>query len=372
MHKKVFVLFVEPMLYGLDMINEVYNKSGFELQYYYCGVGITGKDNLELPNGAVVGSGDKRSRKKKLYKVLDDFRPDFCVVNGYTGIDQTIVIKYCIRKRIPFGIDSDTPLHIPCNPIIALAKKIYLFSIFHHTFCYGIPGGTLQQKNFEYYGIPKERIFIRPMSVSVKRIRKVFEESPSKKELQEKFNLKDKKTVLFVGRLESVKSVDLLIDAFAEVKRKYHEAALLIVGDGFLMNELKNKVDLLKIQDVHFEGYQVFPKLIEYYKVADIFVLPSQFEPWGLVVNEAMICGLPVIVSSRVGCRMDLVEDNLNGFVFESRNETELEKALETMFEMDLKKMSCESLERMNSWNFETYLPLFKKKVNDICENHYQ
>ncbi len=367
-NKKIFVLFVEPMLYGLDLIREVYEKSGFTMQYYYCNVGLTGKDNLQLPKGAVLGKGNKKERKKCLHALLNSFQPDFCVINGYTGVDQTIAIRYCIKHRIPYGLDSDTPLHIPSNPIVAWLKKKYLYSIFKHEFCYGIPGGTLQQENFEYYGIPKERNFIRPMSVSGDRILKVYNDLPTKEELKIKYGVTGKKTFLFVGRLEEVKNVDLLIDAFAALQQERKDVALLIVGDGSLMGTLQAQVKELGISNVHFEGYCVFPRLIEYYKAADVFVLPSKFEPWGLVVNEAMICGLPVLLSSKVGCRLDLLEEGKNGYLFESENQVSLFGAMNKLINEDLDQFVQESIRKMQTWNFASYLPKFKEKMVEICK----
>ncbi len=367
-NKKIFVLFVEPMLYGMDLIREVYEKSGFTMQYYYCQVGLTGKDHLGLPNGAVVGEGNRKQRKKTLYNLLDQFKPNFCVINGYTGVDQTLVIRYCIKRKIPYGIDSDTPLHLPSNKIKAFIKRRYLRSLLNRKFCYGMPGGTLQQENLEYYGIPKERNFIRPMSVSANRLMGVYNLLPSKEELKFKYNVAGKHTFVFVGRHEKVKSIDVLIDAFARLKQIEKQVALVIVGDGSLTDQLKAQVTALNLDDVHFEGYSVFPAVMDYFKVADVLVLPSDFEPWGLVVNEAMTCGLPVVVSSHVGCRNDLVVDSENGYIFEAGNAGALCVAMEKTLLCDLDYMSKKSLQKMSQWNFEGYLPKFIKMVEDVCE----
>lgn len=372
MPKKIFVLFVEPMLYGLDLIREVYDKSGFQMQYYYCETGLTGKDDLELPNGAVLGQGDKKQRKKTLEQLLNSFQPDFCIINGYTGIDQTIAIKYCIKYKIPYGIDSDTPLHIPANPIKAAIKKFYLHNLFDHPFCFGIPGGTPQKENLEYYGITRERNFSCPMTVSSERIGREYNALPSKTVLKKKYGVEGKKVFLFVGRLEPVKNVELLIDAFVQISKENKDVALMIVGDGTLMRSLKEKVKQSGTNEIYFEGYRVFPELIEYYKVADIFVLPSSFEPWGLVVNEAMICGLPVLISSKVGCETDLVDHNKNGIIFESENTEALLSAMKKMLSVDLKLMGEAAKLKMKRWSFESYLPEFQERVTRICQENYQ
>lgn len=370
MRKRVFVLFVEPMLYGLDLIREVYEKSGFQMQYYYCNIGLTGRDHLQLPKGAVVGQGGKKQRKQILYQLLDTFDPDYCVINGYTGVDQIIAIHYCIQHKIPYGIDSDTPLHIPQNPVLALVKKVYLHAILHHPFCYGIPGGTLQRENFLYYGIPEERIFIRPMSVSEERIQREYQRLPERNSLKEKYGVKGKTTFLFVGRLEAEKNVPILIEAYAKLKMLNDDIALIIVGDGALREELQEQARMTGAENIQFVGYQVFPGLIEFYKVADVFVLPSRFEPWGLVVNEAMTCGVPCIVSSQVGCRLDLIREGQTGFVFKSEDVASLTECMMKAISGNLRMMENSCLDRMEEWNFKVYLPEFKKRILEICEKY--
>src|SRR5439155_3721448 len=102
---------------------------------------------------------------------------------------------------------------------------------------------------------------------------------------------------------------------FAEVS-KTSKAMLVYVGDGPLRPQLETYTKKSGIQHVYFMGVKNQTELPQFYAMADIFVLPSGFEPWGLVVNEAMCFGLPVIVSDQVGAAGDLVHHGLNGFVY--------------------------------------------------------
>ena len=170
---------------------------------------------------------------------------------------------------------------------------------------------------------------------------------------------------LFVGRLTEVKNVSILIEAFANVKKQEGEIALCLVGDGNLREELQEQVKKLGIQDVLFTGYVGFPQNVEFYKMADVFVLPSTHEPWGLVVNEAMIMGLPVIVSSKVGCRKDLVLEGENGFVFEDGNVNQLTCLMSDILKLDFAALEKQSLGMMQKWNFEYYLQSFLGAIGD-------
>ncbi len=361
--KKILVLFVEPMHYGLDLIREVYEKTDFTYQYVYCHQSVTGKDSLLLPNGAIVCSGDKAERKKQIKTVFKEFQPDFAVINGYVGTEQVCAIRYCQKKKIPYAIESDTPLHIPSSKIKAFLKKQYLKTLLRFKSCYGFAGGSLQKENFLYYGIPEKRCFIMPMSISADRLLKESQSLPTKVQMKEKYALAGKEVFLFVGRLTEVKNVSLLIRSFAALKNSRQDVALCIVGDGELREELRALVKALDCEDAYFFGYVGFPQNVEFYKMADVFVLPSLHEPWGLVVNEAMTLGLPVIVSSKVGCRQDLVRQGENGFIFEDGDETGLVKAMQWMIDAELSAFSENSLARMEEWNFERYLQNFLKAI---------
>ncbi len=366
---KILVLFVEPMRYGLDRIREVYSNTPFTFKFAYCEKKITCQENLNLPEGSVVCVGNKSEKKKQIRSIIKEFNPDFSIINGYVGVVQTEAIKYCQKHKIPYAIESDTPLNIPGNPLKAMAKKIYLKSILANKYCYGFPGGSLQKENLVYYGIPEEKNFIMPMSVSSIRLLKENSSIAEKDILKNELGIKDKFTFLFVGRLEEVKNVELLITAFGQLKKANPNISLLIVGDGSLRQSLERQVEENDIRDVFFKGYVVFPEIVKYYKASDVFVLPSTYEPWGLVVNEAMTLGLPVIVSSDVGCRKDLVEDGINGFIFESNNMVDLQRKMELIYKSGLDIYSDNAYKRIKKWNYNYYLDCFEGAINSVKSN---
>lgn len=358
---KIIVLFVEPMLYGMDLIREVYEKTPYEFQYIYCEEKVTGRDVIQLPVNAVLFKGNAYQRKRLLKKIFQDFQPDFAIINGYVGYEQTIAIKYCQKWHIPYSIETDTPLHIPESKFKAILKKVYLKKLLHHECCYGFPGGTLQKENLVYYGIPDNKCYIMPMSISEKRLIEECKKVENQAELKNEYNVSEKKVILFVGRLEPEKNVSLLIHSFGELKKLDNEVVLFIIGDGSERKKLEQLAEELKIEDIYFEGYITFPKNVIYYKIADIFVLPSEYEPWGLVVNEAIIMGLPVVVSSHVGCREDLIQNGKNGYIFENNDREDLTRCLQQTLNLEIE------FRMTDQWNYKQYLEGFKRAVESIC-----
>jgi glycosyltransferase involved in cell wall biosynthesis len=149
------------------------------------------------------------------------------------------------------------------------------------------------------------------------------------------------KYFLFVGRLAQEKNVAGLIEEFADYRRNGGTWSLVIAGDGPLREPLASLVSSHGLfAAVHFAGHQTSANLVPYYAFASCFVLPSSREPWGLVVNEAMASGLPVIVSSRCGCAEDLVETGINGWVFDPREQGAIRESLEAMERCDGQRLS--------------------------------
>ena len=94
------------------------------------------------------------------------------------------------------------------------------------------------------------------------------------------------------------------------------------------------------VAGVDFFGFQQKESLFNFYNVADVLVMPSKRETWGIVVNEAMCFGLPIITSSKVGAAIDLVKNGLNGFLFESENKKELAEKIELMMNLPREELT--------------------------------
>ncbi len=123
---------------------------------------------------------------------------------------------------------------------------------------------------------------------------------------------------LYVGRLAPEKNVEMLLAAWVAFREAGGSWPLVLVGDGPTLPSLRAQASASGLADhVVFAGLRGSRELPLFYAFAGCFVLPSTREPWGLVVNEAMACGLPVLVSIQCGCAEDLVSEGQNGFTFD-------------------------------------------------------
>ncbi len=164
------------------------------------------------------------------------------------------------------------------------------------------------------YGIAPERVKIVPHTVNVEVLLPAVTRARANRE-QWKADLGLTGVVfLYVGRLWSGKGVDSLIDAFAMLTRTCEEdVSLLLVGDGQDEAELRSKVERLALSNVCFAGFREQDELAAMFAVSDVFVFPTLGDPYGLVVDEAMACGLPVISTTAAGEITDRVEEGVSG-----------------------------------------------------------
>ena len=344
---KVFCYFVEPASYTLDLSKNIYDKN--EIDYCF------------IKSNTLVHSSDKsekvfldiKSWFAKFTYVLNCFKEhDFIIVNGYNNYPFVLTFLFNIfawNKRY-IATDSDTQLSIPKNPIKRCVKWLYLSLIFQNKYVLGFAGGSNSHKDlFRYYGMEEEQIFLMPMMVN------------NQKYYQKEKVFPEKFTFLFVGRLVDHKSIEGLIQQF-NAKLSDKDTVLKIVGDGEQREYLSDKYASEK---VIFIGKKFNQSLVDEFLSASCFVCPSKFEPWGLVVNEALSSGLPVIATKEVGASFDLIKEKETGFIAEDMQE--FGEMMLTLFnDAELLKRYSENASELmiNNWNYDFY----NKCLNDAIK----
>ena len=213
-----------------------------------------------------------------------------------------------------------------------------------------IAHGKKHYKYFRKLGLAKEKIFV---TGSVSWI------TPTKKDYEMAEMLSNKfkgRKILYVGGLVERKGVKYLIEAFAKLVKENGDLHLWIVGDGPEKDPLIDLVKRLGLEGkITFFGWIDHSRVAPFYLAADVFVLPSWNEPWGLVINEAMSVGKPVITTYEVGSCLDLVKDGINGFIVPPKNSTALYNAMKKIISSEslTKDMGEKSLKIVKSYTYE-------------------
>lgn len=195
------------------------------------------------------------------------------------------------------------------------------------TCCFAI--GEWNREYWSYYGVPDEKIHTTLFSVDNDRFRETLERGHDEIEsIRAGWGVRPAETIFsFTGNLQRHKGIDVLIHAFLRLCESRSDVRLAIIGDGPVAAELKAIAG--SSDRIHWVGFVNQSKMPLYLAATNVFVLPSRIEPWGLVVNEAMACGLPCIVSDVVGAGPDLVSRPKTGLVFPSEDVDALYMALE-------------------------------------------
>lgn len=255
-------------------------------------------------------------------------RCDVVWIHGYSSPGAWLVVASCSARGVPVFIREEATLLDPRPAAKRLVKALVLPILFR--LVHGLCIGHQNRRYFERYGLRGRRLFLARYSVDNAFFRKQAAVlAPERDAIRRSFGLRpDQPVVLFCGKLIPKKDPLLLLRAFATVRRAV-PCSLLIAGDGPLRAEAEELVRREPVPDVLITGFLNQSELPRAYAAADVAVLPSaERETWGLVVNEAMNFGLPVVVSDRVGCAADLVHDGENGSVFPAGSADALAGAL--------------------------------------------
>ena len=219
-------------------------------------------------------------------------------------------------------------------------------------------------------GIPKERIFITPF-VADNDWWLVKAAAVDRAKIRQDWHIRDDATILvFCAKLQPWKRPQDILEAFA--KANITNSYLLYVGDGAMRSQLEARVKELELSDrVKFLGFLNQTQLPAVYQAADLLCLCSEYEPFGVVVNEAMLCECGVIVSDRVGARA-LVESEKTGFIYPWGNIDKLCAILQSIIPQKdkLKQMGQNAKKRMETWSPKENILAQKRAIEWVITNN--
>ena len=159
------------------------------------------------------------------------------------------------------------------------------------------------------FGLPFDKISVIPNGINLNNFTGIDRDY----DFRRRFAMDNEKIILYVGRLVYEKGVQHLISAMPKILENYHDSKLVIAGKGGMIDELKSQVDSMGLSNkVYFTGYLNQREVQKMYKCADVAVFPSTYEPFGIVALEAMLAGIPTVVSD-IGGLNEIVEHGVNG-----------------------------------------------------------
>lgn len=285
--------------------------------------------------------------------------PDVVIVEGWATPSSIAAIAVARLRRRPYLVSSDTPTAASTEGSLRSRLRGVVLPGLLRQAAGLIAAGTPQARHFVELGADPGRVTVVPMTVDVDAIRTAARAARRRRsQLRARWGLDERPVALFVGRLIPRKGVATLIEALRVLDGRF---AGLVVGDG---PERPRLEALARGLPVAFTGRLEGSDLWEAYGAADVFVLPSAREPWGLVVNEAMAAGLPVVASEAVGCVEDLVRGA--GRVVPVGDPRALAEALLALDDETVRRRTVELQdERLREWTYEVAVERLRSVIED-------
>ena len=268
-----------------------------------------------------------------IYRFFKKKKIKFLILSGWNSnfYRTIIIISKILNIKIVLRCENNLDNKRGFFKFIKIISLFLFFKIFYKFLAIG-------KKNLDMYlkcGVDPKKIYKTPYCVdenffSEKKINKL-----KLNKIKKKIGVKQKKVFLFVGKLierkgfEDLQNISILIKNNHKI---YKKLIFLIIGTGEKLEKFKKFIKNNKIDNFKFLGFKNQKELIYYYKLSNFLILPSRYETWGLVVNEAMSLGTPCIVSNNCGCANDLVIKNKNGFVYKEGNYFNLFKIIKNTF----------------------------------------
>jgi glycosyltransferase involved in cell wall biosynthesis len=296
-----------------------------------------------------------------LMHILLKRRIDILWVHGWGSLFQIYAIFMARILGIKVLIRGESNLHTSAvkgwkSPL----KKLFLRFLFRRVNgCLAI--GSLNKDFYHHYGVSDSKIFLVPYVVDNKFFQKKSLLSPEDTlQLSSRYDLdKTRKIILFASKMiERKRAIDLLRAYFLLTNhyQGFSMPYLLFIGDGDERKVLEEIANAHTSKDfIKFLGFQNQTELPKFFSLCDVFVLPSEDEPWGLIVNEAMNAARPIIASDQVGCALDLIKNGVNGYIFKAGDHVQLAEYMLKILSSDVRIdiMGNASLNIINNWGYE-------------------
>jgi glycosyltransferase involved in cell wall biosynthesis len=347
--------------------DKIYAWDKIESSEGFCRVNLFPADDIErLPASEFV---------ERLTVELTNAKPNVVVIPGWSERGGLAAVQWCQRRNIPSVMMSESTAWDEKRS----GWKEWIKSRVIGLCSTALAGGASHADYLAQLGMSRDRVFLGYDAVDnahfaerANEVRNRAKAIRAQHQLPEQFFLAS-------ARFVEKKNLPGLLRAYALYQKKAESGkqkaeiwSLVLLGDGPLKGELRNLIADLGLQDwVHLPGFKQYDELPVYYGLASAFVHASTTEQWGLVVNEAMASGLPVLVSNRCGCAQDLVREGVNGFTFDPCNVEQLAELMVKIsaFNFPLSTFASASREIVAGWGPERFANGLQQAVEVALRN---
>jgi glycosyltransferase involved in cell wall biosynthesis len=272
---------------------------------------------------------------KNVLSTLDKEWPDVIISDGWDNFASYVANYWCRKHGKKYILWSgSTAFEKSWRRTLFSPLVNYLIKRTEYFLAYG----TRAKEYLISIGAKAESIQILYNAIDVNYFSENSEkfDATDKNNLKEKLGIETSKTILFSGRLIRMKGIFEMIEGFEKYYKHDSDVSLLLMGSGPDENKLKKIIASKNIKNVIFTKFIQYAELYKYYSISDLLLFPTRQDIWGLVINEAMACGLPIITTNVAGAGADLVEEGKNGYIIKPDCAKDITEAIGKVFENNL------------------------------------
>lgn len=309
--------------------------------------------------------GNEASISFEVVKYLKQ-KYDLIILGGYSTPTAMIASMYMKVHKISYVLNADGGfINYDEGKVIKFIKTFFISSA-----KYWLSSGKETNKYLIYYGAKKNRIYDYPFT-SLKAIDILNEPvlKTEKEKLKREFGVPYNKVMLSIGQFIPRKGFDWMIESYRDLNR---DIGIYIIG-GKPTKEYLNLKRKYKMDNLHFIDFQDKEVIKKWYQLADIFVLPTREDIWGLVVNEAMAQGLPVITTDKCIAGLELIDNGENGYIVKCEIEKELFNITNKIInvnEIQYEKLSISAIQSIKNSTIENMVEKHLFIINDIIDQN--
>ena len=292
---------------------------------------------------------------------------DIVLIYDQNQIDAVKLILQCKRKKIPYIINCDGVMLFRHGNFIKDLLKRYLVS--GAAAC--LASGEHAKQYFLKYGAKEENIYFHPFTaLHESDILKAPVLATEKAELRNQLNLpQNAKICIAVGRFIPLKRYDILLRLWADMPE---DTYLLLIGGGPEKETYQAVIRENQLKNVILDDFHPFSELLNYYKACDLFIHPTSYDVWGLVVNEAMACSLPVVVTDTCVAGLELIRNGENGYVTHLGDDAGFIAKIQEILSNDSlrERMSQNAVQTIQPFSMENMVASQMKTIEKVLSEH--
>jgi len=356
------------VVYATDAGARDYFDHGFSRKIYWDRPLLDGYNYTILNPGRALGKGFFSVRGNGVRDFLKSEKTDIVIIHGWgTHLNASATLA-AFANNIPILYRTEIQRYNKKTFFLNKIKPFILFPLLRR-----IDGllaiGSLNRDYYIKAGVNPDGIFWTPYSIDTSMFLGENITEQDRLEEEKRIGLQSASfRVIFCGKLFEIKRPFDIIEAVSMMPSK-EKVEVIFIGDGRLLPDLK-KLALDRNVKAHFLGFRNQKELPMLYSLGDVLVLPSQHEPWGLVVNEAMTMGIPAIVSSATGCGPDLVINDKSGYICPVGDISSISRALERMASSKdlLQRLKQGALEKISGFSIDHTLEGYLRAIHSVSK----